>query len=485
MAYALTQKDKELKDIENASGITQTGPNDIASAQGEGVASDQQQTTDTVAGATPSSTSSGRFVNLQNYIDANKPQATKLASSVASNIQSKVGEATSALSQAQEKFKTDVDAGTVKYDKDVVEKAINAPSTFVASPESKKFSDILSGEYKGPDVTTSTDTWSPAMQKVQAATQAGELTKSSGGQTELLRGIAETPYSRGGLSFNQLLLQNTEPARQQLAQAAEATKPLTTSFNTALTQAQQDVNSARAESAASRQQLLDKIAGEGGVVTSYEKELQNRVNALRSQEHALQTDVINQIKTGTITQENLDKIGLTQAQLDNLVAKNKEAETYGGGVDISSYIRSKSPEQYINIQSASTPEEVLRYNALNKLIGREASMVLTPSEAGTANQQNVGLDMASANAELSRQIEAGKVRRENAAANAEFAKNQKEAMKQSMKAAQRAQMQQAILSIATMAVMIFSDKNLKKNKEELTGDQLSDILDSLTNGSKK
>lgn len=450
MAYIKTLKDLELEKENQQTGFTaSTGPSETTNATSDVVG---QTTAAPALSSAPAQ--SGRFVNLQNYISANQPQAVNLGENVAGQIGKQVDEAKTAITTAGNTFGQEVEKGTTTYNKDIVNKAIAAPTTFGNTAEAAQFNQALSGGYQGPTLTSST-AWQPAVKEAQEAQEAGKLAGTAGGRVELLRDIAKTPYSQGGLSFNQLLLQNTEPARQKVAAAAEQTKPIGTELEGALTKGQEAVANAINTGQATRQKVVDDVTA---VTTQFENELLSKVEQNRALTLAQQQLAKNEIANGAPSANTLAMLGLTRAQYDNVKARSAEANTLGGqGVDLSTFITSRNPDEFINPQSIATYDEALRYRALNSLIGNQGNLSLIPevsaltARGGGATKSALGVDINTANAELSRQIETGKARRQAAKANAEFLAAQEQVVAQARRA-QKAQQRSNIGSAIGTAV---------------------------------
>lgn len=82
--------------------------------------------------AAPKTQGSGNFTNLQNYLALNKDQ--NFGQQVAGKVDSRVGDAAQAQQQAESAFKQDVDQGSVKYNEDLVNRAVKDPTNFLYEP---------------------------------------------------------------------------------------------------------------------------------------------------------------------------------------------------------------------------------------------------------------------------------------------------------------------------------------------------------------
>lgn len=330
------------------------------------------------ANTTP--TKSGSFVNLQRYLDTNQPQAQQLGTNVAGSITKRGDEAKTAVNTAKDTFKGQVTANTPTFDESLYSQAVADPTKFSTSGDTTGWNKMLSGTYSGPTVSSATDLWNPASTAVNTAVNTGELVKTAGGQTELLRQIAPNPYSRGGMTMNQMLLQNVDPAREAITTSANALQPLKDVMDQTLTEAGGYVTQAQQDAANTRTDLINKVAGSGGALAGYQAQLEAKAEAVR-QEDKNNLAIIDAIIEGRATvpmndsvRRTLGRYGMTEAQLNEIANTNKQIQGYGQtdlkGIQGESYLP-QDPRQYIKAGDVATTEDIARYRALNNLIGNQ------------------------------------------------------------------------------------------------------------------
>ena len=157
---------------------------------------------------------------------------------------------------------------------------------------------------------------------------------------------------------------------------------------------------------------------------------------------------------------------------------NYDATGYGGGSDIGSYLRVQDPNSYVNPSTVATSAEAQRYNALNRLAGNKMpTLKLSADTAATATRRSI-FDASSIEAELTRQVQAGKSRAAQAAEN----QRQIDAINKMNADGAKRSKTGTIIGLIGLGFSIFSDKKLKTNIKELSGDQVSSVLANLTKG---
>ena len=186
--------------------------------------------------------------------------------------------------------------------------------------------------------------------------------------------------------------------------------------------------------------------------------------------------------TSTFTDQDIADLGLTRAQLSNLLRSRQRVIDMGGTVtDLSQWM---TPYMSTTTTAgAATSEDANRYNNLNMLIG----------QAPTQNVSQAALDAAKADKMIFSSKEAyvrmqTEMNTIQAQQQAKWAKEQElkaaqqllEAQKAAAKAAQQAQMISSAITLGFMAFAIFSDENLKTDITEMSGDDITNILNDLT-----
>lgn len=332
--------------------------------------------------AIQSPSKSGSFVNLQNYLDTNRNQATGLGTNVAKSINERGEAAKTAVDTAKTSFGANVASNTQSLNQDLLDKAVAAPTTFNQNDSDREsWEKMLSGTYTGPTVTTATSTWQPASSAVNKAVETGKLVETAGGQQELLRQIAPNPYSRGAMSLNQMLLQNVEPAREQVVAESEKVKPMGELLTSALAGANTQVSEAQKQAGRVREDLINKVAGEGGALQGYVSEIDKKAQAARDTEKA-NLAILDDIVEGRtpITAINdsiratLARIGVSENQVNEMAQANAQVKGYRQadlkGINAEDYLPTNL-DSTIMRGDVATAEDLARYRALNSLIGNQ------------------------------------------------------------------------------------------------------------------
>lgn len=427
---------------------------------------------------TPTPTSSGTFVNLQQYLAANQPQAQQLAGQVAGKIGQETQEAQQAIQQAKQDVGAQIQQGTVQYDPTLVEKVASGQTLTAA--EQAQLAAQQAGQYAGPTDLTQTDVYQPTLQEVQQATTAAQQTGSVGGRKELLRGITEGPRTGGGLSLDQLLLQNIEPAYSTLQTAAEAAMPVQTTFQETQQNIAEDIAKAKLQSqeaatktreqatsqidqmnqaiqrlveqqqasvSQQQQDIVNALANAVGTTTQQTQQVQQagrweerwnpNLNAGAEDgvfggyervwvpETTVSQPVSVSVPGAPVSDEQLQLLGINRAQLDQLLNQARQARQYGD-VNLGQMIQQTYAPSAITEAAVVTPEQQAIGRALAQLAG------MSPVWADV-NRQYLGspvrFDLGSAQSQLQSIIDAGIARQQQAAANQQMIAQQEAAAK--------------------------------------------------------
>jgi hypothetical protein len=203
------------------------------------------QTTDTGGGSDPNAQKQdGNFHNLQKYLAANQPGATALGGQVAGDI-----------NQAGQTAQTAIDTATNDFTG-----AVNA-GTNIFNPDAGDVSQSQQSTYTGPTNFNNSEQGIAATDAVTKANEKAMLGSTVGGRTQMLQEGGPQDMTRGSANLDQFLLQNTMPAYNQVATAANNMAPLTDQFNTQSTTNQGLVTTAQknvSDKNAALQTLIDK-----------------------------------------------------------------------------------------------------------------------------------------------------------------------------------------------------------------------------------
>ena len=220
MAYYQDEDENQLDP--NATPVAQTtGPQsgvvgqDAASAAPQGGPTSNTQTPDRP----------GNFVGLQDYLNANKSQSSKLGDQVAGQVGSTIEGARQDVADLNPKFNQMADAGQISNIGGASQEAKNIASTAAGIPagqglgadQTQRFGEIANAQYKGPNSLIETELYQPTYNKVKDAQNYSTLSKDESGSQQLLKDIYKTPsYGAGENLFDSYLL-NSQENRAKLA----------------------------------------------------------------------------------------------------------------------------------------------------------------------------------------------------------------------------------------------------------------------------
>lgn len=298
MPYVPTQFNEEERrklDQENPEGVT------VLSSQGN------TNVAPTAPGVNRVPTSSGRFTNLQKYIDANKNSG--FAENVANRLENEVNEASTAANNASQNFRTSVDSSTVRYDDQLGQQVIADPVS-VANDASKKASVIQQRDasYKGPSQFVDTEYYQPYEKEYNEAKSVVNASQNESGRFALLDQFYKRPtYSQGEKALDNLVLSNDKKAVEKLGNVAKNFSTVdqpTSLLDTLARYAQQ----AKATTEATRTQARNTL----DTATQQQLAALQTKNASTIQDLDKQyTDLAAALGSRQLTREQADKLGLT------------------------------------------------------------------------------------------------------------------------------------------------------------------------------
>lgn len=381
------------KDAEAANG--QAGAQPPANPQ---LISGQSATVGSGDSNTNKPTSSGRFTNIQNYMNANQAAPGQ---SMADKVGDKLGEVkqqnVSNFQTAQNDFNQQAGDARVQYNSGLVNNAVTnpnalitglatgAPATPPASPvtapisnappasvsptpaapatDLREFQRERDAQYAGPSELNNYSKLSQDAQNFQGLTQQ---TGSESGRFNLLRQFFNKPnYTRGAQSLDNLLMQGNGGDLNKLqgnrAQAAELNQNLQNTQG----QAQQTADQYRQEANATRGQVRGQLSD---AVTGLDNSLTQRAN--------------DTIANRTTDYNNLQS-GITANEYNDQVAKlglDKGTNLYD--LNLNDFLTRNNPE--VNNANVASADEYQRMQGLQQLSGD----ALDPNVAANFNKYN-------------------------------------------------------------------------------------------------
>lgn len=164
MAYLGLDAKKLLQNVANSqvlSGQPQLTPQDQAKQNEQqnqavppqntvGMISSDQSTTPQQQTANKGVPSSGSFTNLQNYVQKNQAGSNQLAGAVGQNLQTAAERAKTNIAQTQQKFGTELEAGSLQGRDTAVQEALKVAQTAAGGIQEQKTQEDLQAKYKQP-----------------------------------------------------------------------------------------------------------------------------------------------------------------------------------------------------------------------------------------------------------------------------------------------------------------------------------------------
>jgi hypothetical protein len=313
----------------NVSGTSNTFSTGVPGQEGQG-------------GGKQTHGSGDKFANIQSYLDANKQQGDQMGQKVASGVesnaqlaQSKIGSYEAAAPKVQ------------AYDPNQAYQKLGG----LSDQEKSQYNEAKSG-YKGPQTQDQVAGYSEAQ---AASNKAAEEAKQAGtqqGQAQLLKQTYARPdYSAGQNALDQTIVGSSSVAKQGFEDLNKKYSGLNDLFGKAATNVGNQINS-NIKTALSNQQAIAK--GESDQWNNLINPIQSRVDEYNKYQPGMIDQILNEAKTGALTNDSLNLLGL-----------NEDQKTYG--LDVSSYINPDRTAAGLN--NLATQDERNKYAALQALIG--------------------------------------------------------------------------------------------------------------------
>jgi hypothetical protein len=314
------------------------------------------------AGAPAKATSSGRFQNIQGYLNANK--SSNLAGQIGQNLQKDTQGVQAQVHESKDKFDQEAQGARQQYDDQFVKSTIdNAASA--ASPEVEKFKSMRDAEYKGPADLQNSQSLQQNVQNVRSLAQSGA---TEAGRFNLLKNYFNKPsYTRGQQTLDNLLIQANPEQNRQLQQSRVYGNQAQRELVQNRTAAQQAADQFKQEALQTQNQTRQELST---AQTEFEKQLQERTLQQKQQQEALFG--------------NMDK-SIQEKELDD--------DTYnrlrqGLSLDIDSPLYNVDPSRFISkaweptIQTVAGEADYDRYSGLSNLASKDPTLLTDRSLAG-------------------------------------------------------------------------------------------------------
>ena len=311
MAQAITSNDLG-KDDENKPG-SQVGPQSAPQAgQGNPVPS-AGGGAGPAAPSNPNTQKGTGYTNIQNVISANK--GNQLGSAVGNNIQQVGNAAQNNLKASQNQFQTDTQNNQFNTDANnqLVQNVLANPTQYSNTgnnPNSQagsQFSTLISGQYQGPTALANAD---QIQNQAANAKQLGTALNTNAGRIGVLNQVVGSPqYGQGEQNLDSLLLAQSNSPQIQAAkrQALQLQGKVNTGIAGAAAQGQENSNIAQGYGQNVQNQL-------GQNLTAQDAALQAQATQAQTDKDAQYQKTLADYKSGNITQDEANALGLTQGQ---------------------------------------------------------------------------------------------------------------------------------------------------------------------------
>lgn len=289
------------------------------------------------------------FVNLQDYLDANKEQTGRFAQDVANKIGEQRQGFLNSVNEAQTEFTNQLNASN-PLDRSVVDLAASNPTGLTAQ-QIADFQRLANANFIGANSLQGTDSYRTLTNSLQDLLNTADLTQTESGRNQLISGYSENP-TRGQIAFDQALLQVSPEAQTIFGDLRQQISGDQSAIDSAVSQT--------ADLAKARQEALNELSRSineqflagldlGGPFQPLVKTNQDRVGILAQ------------------LQQDLD----SRTQNANAEAANRLGQAYVSGV----------PQFNISREQVANRDDFEREAAYERLFGRDFN-ILENSRSG-------------------------------------------------------------------------------------------------------
>lgn len=348
----------------------------------------------------------GQFASLQNYLSANQGQAQPLAENLSKPIAQEYKNLDTANNAAIASIGKQVEnaPGYTPSNAAVMSNEAANPVSFASNPGNvQQFQSLLKNTYSGPVSAESTADYANRQNAVNQAIATGTAnTTTEAGRKNLLSQNEARPTS-SVTALNSAILSQDPNA---LATVESAYKPfgnLLTNLQTGAQGVNQTISKEQADAAASSKAANDAIAKQ---ISDLNAGVTGRLTAAQQAAQAQNARLRQNFQRGNLSDQDLQSIGLTRDQFNNLTAAQKaaatsqvvqsasgqtQANTGTTNVDLSNFLTQTDPNAVLNAANVATPEDYARAQAFQTLLNgmnlQTPTAIINPaasSQAGTA-----------------------------------------------------------------------------------------------------
>ena len=361
MAFYEEDDDQQQQDGQAAPAPTAPGG---ATIQGQGAVPAQN------APKTPDKGSSN-FVGIQTYLNANKPQASKLGDQAAGVINQSADTAKQSLTGLQDSFNQKAGSGLAS-DQNALSKVGQAET--LNDQEKQTLKNQYSAQYTGPSDLMSGDLGNQYQQTSQNLNKAQQNIQGSGteaGRMNLISQVNNKARTQGQTTFDNALLSAGE-GRQKLASAAAANKDVGASqLESANMTAVQKAQANKALTDATRQQTQEAVSG---ATNALNQGIDQRLQAAIQNGLGLNNRVVQDVTDNSLDEDIAGMYGLQEGD-----------STYG--LSLGDYLTQADPTS-VNRAGIASADDYARSQALAELSGQPGALNQADvAMAGTAKAE--------------------------------------------------------------------------------------------------
>lgn len=360
--------DKDQKD-ENSNQETDSLNSPSVGAGGAGTApikGSETAAVGTASSMSPAPEAPGqKFGTIQDYFQASKTQGDKLGQDFTGKLDTAKQANQTAIDQSAMGAEQNIAANTIGADTNLINTAKNDP-TKVANDDAS-YNDFMkqwNASYKGPSSFESTDQYTDAAKAAQAAADKATQASSTGGRQQLLQDEFGV-YGAGNKGLDEALIQNSSSFGDVGTKANELNS-LQDYLKGKSTEVGTKAAEAKATTDQTKQTAQDALLGDQGAVRQFKTDIDTKTTAERTKAEADQKALADAFgKRAALSDIQLQQLGLTQEQYQNLINKEKTA----GYTNLQDYLTFQNPNAQISRETVASQGDQAKDAALAKLTG--------------------------------------------------------------------------------------------------------------------
>jgi hypothetical protein len=386
--YAQEDEDQQAANASAPSAQTQSGSSVI--------------TGDSSAGGGPSAPKTnapdrpGNFVNLQQYLNANKSQAGKLGDQASGVINQSANQAREGVNSLNQEASQRINP-VQNLSSDVSNK-IKTGAENLTPEERAQVKNTEKASYTGPQSYTDLNAYQSAADANQKAQQNITNSGTEQGRMSLISQINSKPRTQGMTVFDNALLQ-AGGGRQKLAQTADANKDLGGVLQNATQGIQNQIGRADDPSTPD----IDESSGAIGQTNKAQADAYKQVQDALSGWTAGFQPKVSAAQNALVDKQNMVSGDLAKNPYklnnDELSMFGLTPETRMYNLDLKNYLNQASPSD-INAGNVASAEDYARYGALADLAGEQNPLLNQADVAKAGTAPTAGADQAKLRSDL-------------------------------------------------------------------------------------